>query len=69
MIFKKYTAYLMAAVMSVSLWSNTYYAASFNHVSKVLTVVNGETLIDSEAPLLNIRLMDVLEVGAIFYEV
>ncbi|MBP3887776.1 MAG: copper amine oxidase N-terminal domain-containing protein [Cellulosilyticum sp.] len=67
MIFKKYTAYLMAAVMSVSLWSNTYYAASFNHVNKVLTVVSGETLIGSEAPLLNIRLIDELEVGAIFY--
>lgn len=53
--------------MSISLWTNTYYAASFNHVNKVLTVMNNEILMGNEAPLLSITLIDELEENAIFY--
>ncbi len=67
MKFKKCIVYIMTAVMSMNLWTNTSFAASFNHVNKVLTVMNEETLVGNDVPLLNIRLIDDLEVDAIFY--
>ena len=45
----------------------TYEAASFNHVDRVLTVMQGEKLQGSEMPYLGITLIDELEQNAIFY--
>lgn len=67
MTLKRSIAYLMIVAMLLGKVPNTYYAASFNHVNKVLTVMNGETLLAGEAPILNISLIDELEEGAIFY--
>ena len=67
MTLKRITAYLMIVVMLMVTWPNTYYAASFNHVNKVLTVMNGETLSPDEAPILSMTLVNTLEENAIFY--
>ena len=67
MTLKKLTAYLLVFIMVIGLWPNTYEAASFNHVNKVLTVMNEEILIGNEAPILSMTLIDNIEEGAIFY--
>ena len=67
MTHKRKTAYLLILVMLVTLLPHTYYAASFNHVNKVLTVMANEILTSDEAPILSLYLIDELEENAIFY--
>lgn len=67
MKLRKWMLEILMICQIMFLFPTTYEAASYNHINKVLTVLEGESLSQETAPLLAIRLIDELEEGALFY--
>lgn len=67
MRIKRYLMNLMTIGLIALSLQTTYEAASFNHIDRVLTVMQGEKLQGTEVPYLGITLIDELEQNAIFY--
>lgn len=67
MQLRRSLVYLMTLSLIILSLPSTHEAASFNHVDRVLTVMQGEVLGAGDAPVLKMTLLDELEEHALFY--